>query len=91
MTRDEQIRKVLEGGPEQRERFAAGEEVHELLGQMIREAEDSVPPSPDPFGYVRTGILGELWDTVDEPREEDPLVPALLRAALEEVKRREQP
>lgn len=89
MSRDEQIRKVLEGGPEQRERFAAGEEVHDLLGGMIREAEDSVPPTPGPFGPIRGGILGDLWDAVDEPREEDPLVPALLRAALEEVKRRE--
>lgn len=88
MARDDQVRRALDEGvgtrKRQIERAEAGEEIHRLLGDMIADAEAEVLAGS--VGQPRP-IMSALWDAIDPPREEDPLVAALLRAAIEEADR----
>jgi hypothetical protein len=90
--REEQVRRAEEayGREQQLERARAGEETHAILREFLLEAADEVPGyDQGPFGPTDIGgLLATCWDAQD-PKPEDPLVPKLLRAAIDESKRRQ--
>jgi uncharacterized protein (DUF2336 family) len=91
--REEQVRRAEEayGREHQLERAAAGEETHRLLRDFACEiaAEVDATAPPGPLGPVDTaGLLRAAFDA-ETPEPEDPLVPKLLRAAMDEANRRQ--